>query len=484
MPEEASRRLAAVWFADIVGYTALSEKDEVAALDLVSELQAVTRREVSERGGRVVKFVGDAVLSVFESAGRAVEAALAVRDAFHGGTLARDVGGALRIGIHVGEITEAADGDVYGDGVNTASRIQGLAAPGQVLLSSFAAEGIRNRNEFRVVAKGERKAKGLSRSLELFAAGPAKGADPFVDLPLASDQAIGTSGPRYGRAIAVGLVAGMAGLVGLGTLAGGFSAPKAPDPGPQGAEVEVALALGIEAYYRGALKEADEALRLFLEPAGTPAQRRQGLRYLARNQIMAGDSVAAEKTLEHLLQVEPPLALLLPSLEDPALIDLYLDARRAKIRAQGQFESSAPVRELMLFDFQVFSRDVEMASEGMEADAGYVVALMLETELDMAGLPVTSVKEMSFRNRGDQAYVDLENTLLSMHEDAPSHLLTGSVAINQTGALLSAWVYELETGHLVLSEQISGSQEDLVMNLPEELAKRITRRLLSLESAF
>jgi adenylate cyclase len=170
MAEESNRRLAAVWFADIVGYTALSEKNEDAALKLVAELQAVANREVAAHSGRVVKFVGDAVLAVFESAGSAVDAALALLVGFNQAAKKEGIEATLRLGVHVGEIHTADDGDVYGDGVNTASRIQGAAAPGQVYLSSFAYESVRHRRTLRTESVGKRRLKGLSRSMELFAA--------------------------------------------------------------------------------------------------------------------------------------------------------------------------------------------------------------------------------------------------------------------------------------------------------------------------
>ncbi|MFC1575331.1 adenylate/guanylate cyclase domain-containing protein [Gemmatimonadota bacterium] len=477
MAEEHHRRLAAVWFADIVGYTALSERDGDAALRLVAELQAISEREVASRSGRVVKYVGDAVLATFESAGGALEAALALRDGFLGSPSARELKANLRIGIHVGEILTAEDGDVYGDGVNTASRVQGAAAPGQVILSSFASESIRHRSEFRTVPKGKRRFKGLSHPMELFAVGHRGAEDPFVELELAPDR---RSSLTPGRAIAIGLAAGMAGLVGLGLFAGAspFFGGGTPDMGPQGEEVDVALSLGIEAYYRGATEEAAENLNLFLNPAGTVGQRRQGLRYLARTELMAGDTAGARTALSGLLTTEPPLALLIPSLEDSALMGLYFDARREKIRAQGIFEPSREFRELMVFDFQVFAPESESEAGGMSGDVGYVVAFMLETELSLSGLSATSIQEMSFENRGDEAYVDLESALSAMNGAGPSHLLSGSVAINSTGALLSAWLYELETGNLVLSEQVNGSHEDLVMSLPEELAARLTARLM------
>ena len=67
MTQDTTRRLAAVWFADIVGYTDLSAKDEDAAFRVVRELQRIARMQCDARGGRVVKLMGDAVLTVFDS---------------------------------------------------------------------------------------------------------------------------------------------------------------------------------------------------------------------------------------------------------------------------------------------------------------------------------------------------------------------------------------------------------------------------------
>ena len=82
MTQERTRRLAAVWFADIVGYTALSQRDERVALRIVGELQRSARDQCEARAGSVVKVVGDAVLAVFDSVDRAVHAAVATRDEF------------------------------------------------------------------------------------------------------------------------------------------------------------------------------------------------------------------------------------------------------------------------------------------------------------------------------------------------------------------------------------------------------------------
>lgn len=217
MSPEGKRSLAAVWFADVVGYTALSELDEDAALHLVGELQRMAHDEIEAHSGRIVKFIGDAVLAVFESGGDAVAAALAVRDAFHALPRVQDGDTGLRVGVHVGEIFSAQDGDVYGDGVNTAARLQSAAQPGQVLVSAFTAESIRHRPEFHVESLGEPAMKGLSRPLEVFVVTRAGGGDVVTASPR---PGVTRKPARTGRGTGR-LVRSLLGAVGLVAVVGG-----------------------------------------------------------------------------------------------------------------------------------------------------------------------------------------------------------------------------------------------------------------------
>jgi TolB-like protein/class 3 adenylate cyclase/Tfp pilus assembly protein PilF len=161
------RRLAAIWFADIVGFTALAERDEDAALAMVAQFQSAARAAVKDRG-RVVKFLGDGALAEFASARSALEAAFALRDAFPlpGSPLQNTI----RIGLHVGEVAGAPDGDVYGEGVNLASRIQAIADPGDVVVSEDAARALRHGRGFRLDALGAKSLKGYGDALLLYRA--------------------------------------------------------------------------------------------------------------------------------------------------------------------------------------------------------------------------------------------------------------------------------------------------------------------------
>jgi adenylate cyclase len=154
------RTLVALWFADIAGYSAHAAKDESGALRLVEILQGLSRETVPQYRGRVVKFVGDAVLAEFPSAELAVRAATALSIGYREGSAATGRAQNLRIGVHLADVAVAADGDLYGDGVNAAARIQEAAEPGQVVISQDVWRQLRGRRGFRFEHLGDRPLKG------------------------------------------------------------------------------------------------------------------------------------------------------------------------------------------------------------------------------------------------------------------------------------------------------------------------------------
>ena len=156
------RTLVALWFADIAGYSEHAAKDESAALRLVEILQELASETVPRFRGRVVKFVGDAVLAQFPSAELAVRAAIMLSNGYVQRSEAIGRIEHLRIGVHLADVAVAADGDLYGDGVNTAARIQEAAEPGQVVVSQDVWRQLRGRPEFRFDHLGERPLKGVS----------------------------------------------------------------------------------------------------------------------------------------------------------------------------------------------------------------------------------------------------------------------------------------------------------------------------------
>jgi adenylate cyclase len=159
--------LAALWFADIAGYTARAAKDEYGALQLVEILQALSRSTVRHYEGRIVKFFGDAVLAAFPSTEMAVRAAAALSRQYTEESARTGRSQDLRIGVHVGDVAVDADGDLYGDAVNAAARIEAAVDPGQVVVSEDVWRQIRGREGFRFERLGNRDLKGVG-SIDLY----------------------------------------------------------------------------------------------------------------------------------------------------------------------------------------------------------------------------------------------------------------------------------------------------------------------------
>jgi adenylate cyclase len=164
------RRLAAIVVADIVGYSHLMGDDEAGTLTAVGALRsAIIDPAIEARGGRLVKTMGDGFLLEFASAVDAVECAVEVQDrvAEMSGETKAAQSIELRIGVNVGDIM-VEDGDVFGDGVNVAARLEGLADPGGVLLSQAAYDQVRDRVQYAFDDLGERSLKNIARPVRVF----------------------------------------------------------------------------------------------------------------------------------------------------------------------------------------------------------------------------------------------------------------------------------------------------------------------------
>ena len=157
-----SRQLAAIMFTDIVGYTALMGRDEDKALLLLNANRQIQKPLIEKYHGKWLKELGDGVLAQFNSAYDAVKCAIEIQKA------AQVLEGQLRIGIHLGDVTNE-DNDVFGDGVNVASRIQGIADPGSIYISESIENAIRNRSDIKTKYLGEAELKNVNYSVKVYA---------------------------------------------------------------------------------------------------------------------------------------------------------------------------------------------------------------------------------------------------------------------------------------------------------------------------
>jgi predicted ATPase/class 3 adenylate cyclase len=158
------RRLVAVMFTDMAGYTALMQADERNAVAQRDAYMAAVERHHAEHGGTIVQRLGDGTLSMFPSALAAAQAAVAIQN---------EVGDVpVRIGIHVGEVVVEPE-RLTGDAVNLAARVESFAVSGSIFLSDSAHDQLRNRTDLELRSLGSFRLKNVGRALELYAvAGP------------------------------------------------------------------------------------------------------------------------------------------------------------------------------------------------------------------------------------------------------------------------------------------------------------------------
>ena len=166
------RKLAAILAADVVGFSRLTGSDEEGTLarlrTLWSDLIAPT---ISVHNGRVVKRTGDGSLIEFRSVVDAVRCAIEVQN----GMVERNAGLPperrieFRVGIHLGDVVEESDGDLMGDGVNIAARLEGIADPGGICLSEDAYRQVRDRLKEEFIDLGEKDLKNIARPVRAYA---------------------------------------------------------------------------------------------------------------------------------------------------------------------------------------------------------------------------------------------------------------------------------------------------------------------------
>ena len=169
MSADEQRKLAAIMFTDMVGYSALSQRDEKLAQELLEEHRRLLRKIFPRFNGTEIKTIGDAFLVEFGSALEAAQCAIEIQRtlAKRNADIAPDRRIELKIGIHIGDVVHRG-GDVYGDGVNIASRIEPVAGPGGICVSMDVERQIRNALEARFEKLAPTDLKNISVPMELF----------------------------------------------------------------------------------------------------------------------------------------------------------------------------------------------------------------------------------------------------------------------------------------------------------------------------
>jgi len=171
--ERTERRLAAILAADVAGYSRLIGADEEATLDRLRSIRAeLIDPTIASHRGRIVKTTGDGLLVEFAS----VVDALRCASDWQRGMAERNAGTSdnrieFRIGINVGDVV-VEDGDIFGDGVNVAARLEALAEPGGICVSGTVHDHVRDKLDFAFDDLGEQQVKNIARPVRVFRVGP------------------------------------------------------------------------------------------------------------------------------------------------------------------------------------------------------------------------------------------------------------------------------------------------------------------------
>ena len=221
-----TRKIAAILAADVVGFSRLASADEDRTLARLRALRAdVIDPIIASQNGRVFKRTGDGALVEFRSVVEAVRSAISVQNAM----AERNVGMPaderieFRIGIHLGDVVEESDGDLMGDGVNIAARLEGIAEPGAICLSEDAYRQVKARLDLAVTDLGPRQLKNIAEPVRVYSL--------QVGMPAAARPATQAKPPGAKKRSTLALSA--AGIVALIILVGGawyFLAGNRPAP--------------------------------------------------------------------------------------------------------------------------------------------------------------------------------------------------------------------------------------------------------------
>jgi adenylate cyclase len=166
-----TRKIAAILVADVVGYSRLAAADEDRTLSRLRGLRSdLIDPAIAAHRGRIVKRTGDGILIEFRSVVDAVRCAIEVQN----GLVERNAGLPperrieFRVGVHLGDVVEESDGDLMGNGVNIAARIEGIAAPGEICLSEDAYRQVKGRLDLAVCDLGPTQLKNIAEPIRVY----------------------------------------------------------------------------------------------------------------------------------------------------------------------------------------------------------------------------------------------------------------------------------------------------------------------------
>jgi adenylate cyclase len=280
---QTRRRLAAIMFTDMVGYSALAQVDEAHALDVLDRHNRLLRPIFKKFSGREVKTFGDAFLVEFESALDSARCAIEIQRVLHEYNRASPASGPIRIrvGIHVGDVVHAA-GDVFGDVVNIASRIQSVADPESVCVTQQVYDQVQNKVSTSFVKMPHVALKNITAEVSIYRVVPAwdpptpvirvpepAGTRSLAVLPLANISP-DPSDEYFADGLTEELISVLSRVRDLSVIA--RTSVLAYKTAPKSV-AEVGRELGVDAVLEGSVRKAGARIRITLQLIDVPTQR-------------------------------------------------------------------------------------------------------------------------------------------------------------------------------------------------------------------
>src|ERR1700723_2615104 len=243
-----TRKLAAILCSDVVGYSRLAGADEDRILARLRALRSdLIDPTIAVHHGRVVKRTGDGAIVEFRSVVDAVNCAIEVQRAMveRNAGVAPDKRIEFRLGIHLGDVVEESDGDLMGDGVNIAARLEGIAKPGAICLSEDAYRQVSGRLDMEVTDLGPTQLKNIERPIRTYSLQVGVQAHAKVATPSGPAQLSAASVTRRRSVLALSALA-IALLLAAGAAAWHFalanrSAPIASTPAAEAAPLSIVV---------------------------------------------------------------------------------------------------------------------------------------------------------------------------------------------------------------------------------------------------
>jgi adenylate cyclase len=306
------RRLAAIMFTDMVGYSALVQADESAALKVLERQNRVLRPIFDRHRGREVKTVGDAFLVEFESALDAVRAGLEIQKALeeYNSASARKWMIQIRVGIHVGDVVQTK-GDILGDAVNIASRIQALAEPGGITVTQQVIDQVQSKVTVRFERLPPTPLKNIRTAVSVYRVvppgttgplsvrAPAPGAGrQLAVLPLSNISPDPADG-YFADGLTEELISVLSQVRGLSVTARTSVMPYKTEPK---SVAQVGAELGVDTVLEGSVRKAGNRIRITLQLVDVATQRHVWANSYNRelDDVFAVQTDVAERTAEAL----------------------------------------------------------------------------------------------------------------------------------------------------------------------------------------